>query len=337
MTKTNGSFQSDFGAVVYDIYEPDSGASGANIIIQIAHGMVEHRGRFEWVARELAQNGYIVAINDHRGHGDSISAQSAMGRDISKEVSPANANSAESANPITSLGEMGEQGFERAVQDMHAFNRLLHSLYPHAQIVLLGHSMGSLLSRRYVSLYEDSVIGLILSGSPAYNPLSSLGIVLGKFFHAIGARDFGAKILNTLSFGGFNAKFRTEGSPYAWLCSDKSVVSAYENDKKCGFIFTTQSFINLFGGLKRVYGALQPPKNPRFPVLIISGRDDACGDFGKGVEKLQVFLQERGYQNTQLILYNDARHEILNDFCKKKVLQDILLWIKNTCANSAQN
>ena len=335
MTKTSGSFRSDFGAVVYDIYEPDSGASDANIIIQIAHGMVEHRGRFEWVARELAQNGYIVAINDHRGHGDSINVQSAR-LNVSKETSHTDANSAESTNPIA-LGEMGKQGFERAVQDMHMFNRLLHSLYPHAKIVLLGHSMGSLLSRRYVSLYEDSVIGLILSGSPAYNPLSSLGIVLGKFFHAIGARDFGAKFLNTLSFGGFNAKFRTEGSPYAWLCSDKSVVSGYENDKKCGFIFTTQSFINLFGGLRRVYGALPPPKNPRFPVLIISGKDDACGDFGKGVEKLQVFLQEKGYQNTQLILYDNARHEILNDFCKKQVLQDIIFWIKNTCTNSTQN
>ncbi|WP_066387479.1 alpha/beta fold hydrolase [Helicobacter himalayensis] len=326
MIKTSGNFQSDFGAVVYDIYEPDSGANGANIIIQIAHGMVEHRGRFEWVARELAQNGYIVAINDHRGHGDSINTQSAKPK-ISKETNHTNANSIESTSPIITLGEMGEQGFERAVQDMHVFNHLLHSLYPHAQIVLLGHSMGSLLSRRYVSLYEDSVIGLILSGSPAYNPLSTLGIALGKFFHAIGAKDFGAKILNALSFGGFNAKFRTEGSPYAWLCSDKNVVSAYENDKKCNFIFTTQSFINLFGGLKCVYGAAQPPKNPRFPVLIISGRDDACGDFGKGVEKLQVFLRKNGYQNTQLILYNDARHEILNDFCKKQVLQDILLWI----------
>ncbi len=63
MTKTSGNFQSDFGAVVYDIYEPDSGANGANIIIQIAHGMVEHRGRFEWVARELAQNGATCGLN----------------------------------------------------------------------------------------------------------------------------------------------------------------------------------------------------------------------------------------------------------------------------------
>jgi len=67
----NLRFNTDFGEIVYDIYEPRE-IPKKPIIIQIAHGMIEHRARYKWLASNFARVGYIVAINDHRGHGDSV-------------------------------------------------------------------------------------------------------------------------------------------------------------------------------------------------------------------------------------------------------------------------
>ena len=54
----NLHFSSDFGRVAYDLYEPAQVDSNP-IIIQIAHGMIEHKDRYEWVANTLAQKGYM--------------------------------------------------------------------------------------------------------------------------------------------------------------------------------------------------------------------------------------------------------------------------------------
>ena len=40
-------------------------------VVQIAHGMEEHAGRYETFARELNALGYAVVADDHRGHGDT--------------------------------------------------------------------------------------------------------------------------------------------------------------------------------------------------------------------------------------------------------------------------
>lgn len=320
------TFQSDFGKVAYDLYEPALDVALPVRIIQIAHGMVEHKGRYCWVAHELAKNGYIVAISDHRGHGESVNVESKI-----------------------TLGEMGEDGFQKAAYDLYKLNCTLKELYPKAEIILLGHSMGSLLARRYLLLYGDSICALILSGTPAYNPLLPLGIWLGRafgFFDLAIVKNLGAKVLNRLSFGGFNKKLlkhnkmkrkqtpsldSAKANNMRWLCSDNQVVQEYITDPKCDFIFSLQSFLNLFHGTQEVYSPNYPePKNPLLPVLFVSGYDDACGDFGEGVQKARIHLQTQGYKDVEIILYQDARHEILNEpHIKQQVIQDILLWLRD--------
>lgn len=63
-------FKSDFGNIAYDYYQPKK---FNHKVIQIAHArspmIVEHKGRYIWLANELTKVGYKVYINDHRGHG----------------------------------------------------------------------------------------------------------------------------------------------------------------------------------------------------------------------------------------------------------------------------
>ena len=65
------------------------------------------------------------------------------------------------------------------------------------------------------------------------------------------------------------------------------------------------------------------------PIYILSGANDPVGQFGKGVKRLYEQYEQRGSKDIQCKLYPDGRHEILNDFDKLLVYQDILAWINN--------
>ena len=168
--------------IYYDIYR-DLSINKYNGVIQIAHGMIEHKGNYAYIAHTLSKAGYIVAINDHRGHGESI------GNDIF-------------------LGEMGENGFELAMQDMHNLTIHLKNQYKPKKFILIGHSMGSLLSRRYLQEYENEIDILILCGSPSPYFGITPGILFLKLCKILGFNKIGKNIAYKLSFLSFNAKYK---------------------------------------------------------------------------------------------------------------------------------
>ena len=304
------TFKSDFGEVSYDLYEPVFAQNPQTPIYlaQIAHGMVEHKGRYEWIAKELAKNGFIVAISDHRGHGESVNGDN-----------------------IT-LGCMGEDGFQKSAYDLYKLTCLLKEQYKPDKVLLLGHSMGSLLSRRYLMLYGDTLDALILSGSPSVSEGQKelkWGIRLAKLFCFFNAGQFGGKVITKILFGGFNKKFAKQGDKtgVGWLCSDEKVAEKYRADEKCNFHFDAQSFLYLFSGMQEVYGAYPFPQKPHLPILFVSGSDDASGEFGLGVQRARKHLCAQGFDDVEILLYKGARHEVLNENLKPQVLEDILLWL----------
>lgn len=300
--------------IFYDMYIPST-LSEYVAVIQIAHGMVEHKGRYEWVGKSLAKVGFVVAINDHRGHGKSIDECHIWGEMKGSVQDKAN----------------NASGFQKAVADMHQLTLLLKEHFAPQKFVLLGHSMGSLLARSYLKSYKHELDALILSGSPAYNPLVGFGQVLAQILKFCQLKQWGKHLINTLSFAGFNKPFlhnkgedNTKGG-FAWLCRDKAVVEAYKADSACQFVFSLESFIGLFKGMKWV-NDMRGLQGENFPILIISGNCDSCGDFGTGVEKIAYKYEQCGF-NVELILYEGARHEILNEINKEQVLEDILNFI----------
>lgn len=307
--------------IKYDVYQPldsQNTDTHSRILIQIAHGMVEHKERYEWVGVSLAQRGFYVVINDHRGHGESVDELHPLGE----------MNGIESAKIAGAL----EGGFRRAVEDMHQLTLIAKERFHPAKCVLLGHSMGSLLSRGYLILHAKELDGLILSGSPAYNPLVGFGQVLAQILSFVGAKEWGKHFVNSLSFGGFNKPFaHNEGEDNAkggcaWLCRDKAVVEAYKADFKCSFVFSLESFAWLFEGMKWVNATI-PVGAEGLPLLVISGDCDSCGEFGRGVKRIAQQYEKWGLK-VQLKLYEGARHEILNETNKQEVLEDIVRFVK---------
>jgi len=109
-------------------------------VIQIAHGMGEHAARYDWTARQLNAAGYAVYANDHRGHG-------------------------ETADPDR-LGWMGEDGWNRVIADAADLTDHIRATHPEAPVVLLGHSMGAMLSQQYLYRCGAKLDAAVLSGSP---------------------------------------------------------------------------------------------------------------------------------------------------------------------------
>ena len=307
--------------IFYDVYMPK--AFEYPVVVQIAHGMVEHKGRYVWLGTKLAQSGFIVVINDHRGHGKSIDNTHQCG-----EMKGIADNTDKDLSQYQQLS-----GFERAVMDMHELTQIAKARFAPQKLILLGHSMGSLLSRAYLKHFSYELNALILSGSPAYNPFVGVGKLLAQLLYKCGLETKGKYFINALSFGGFNRAFEKSSDEgyasgaFAWLCRDKAVVEAYKADKACCFVFSLQSFIGLFGGMMFVNDT-QGLNGAHLPLLIISGDDDSCGHFGKGVKKIALQYEKCGF-DVQLKLYEGARHEIFNEINKEQVFADVLSFIKS--------
>ena len=109
-------------------------------VVQIAHGMAETAARYEDFARALTNDGFIVYANDHRGHGKT-------------------------AGQVEKLGDLGEDGFNSMVENMHELNERIKVENHDLPIFLFGHSMGSFLTQRYICLYGRGLKGVIVSGS----------------------------------------------------------------------------------------------------------------------------------------------------------------------------
>ncbi|MHC0036225.1 lysophospholipase [Pseudoneobacillus sp. C159] len=285
------------------------GENNPRAIVQIAHGMAEHIARYDSFAKELVDHNLFVFGNDHRGHG---------------ETAKKNDNS---------YGYFSdEQGFENVVHDMRKLTAIIESEYPQTPIFLFGHSMGSFLARRYIQLYGDRLSGVILCGTGG-DP----GIMgkIGKMIASLEIKRKGRKtpspLLNNLTFGNFNNAFRPNRTEFDWLSRNEREVNKYIEDPQCGGIFTAGFFYDFLNGIITIN---QPTNNnlipSLLPILLISGADDPVGGKnGSGVIKTMQSLQKVGVKDVSLQLYENARHEILNEINQHEVQKDIIDWIHN--------
>lgn len=271
-------------------------------VLQIAHGMAEHAARYQTFAEFMNREGILVYAHDHRGHGKTASRQGIRGYFAT------------------------EKGWERCVEDMFRLNSMIHEAHPGLPVFLLGHSMGSFLSRTFIQQHGGRLQGCILSGTATHPAgLLTAAMTIARLQSLFTGTLHPNKLLNHLSFGHFNKKIPNPKTPFDWLTRDEKIVADYVADPDCGFVCTTGFFIDLFHGLRlinRLDAIQQAP--PGLPVFLISGTADPVGDYGDGVRAAMKKLEEAGMKDLRIKLYEGARHEILNELNKKEVYRDIL-------------
>lgn len=270
-------------------------------IVQISHGMSEHKGRYYDFMNYLAEHGYISVIHDHRGHGASVKEKK-------------------------DLGYFYTENMQYIVDDLEQVTEWIQEKYQNLNTILFSHSMGTLVARNYLKKYDDKISKVILCGPPTENKLVGFGLFLAKLLKPFYSKNKPNYFLNKMTFGTYHKKMKSESE---WICTNKDTVSQYEKDELCGFVFTTNGFINLYQLMK---GAFQRKdwkvKNERLSILLIAGKEDKVIQGEEKFKELAKFMKDCGYQNVSYQLYDGMRHELLNERNKDIIYQDILNFLE---------
>ena len=103
----------------------------------------------------------------------------------------------------------------------------------------------------------------------------------------------------------------------------------YIQDPLCGFLFTVNGYHQMFRSIGYADSLSYIRSTPvSLPVLLISGKDDPVGNFGKGVERVRKLYQKVGTKDLKELLYPGDRHEILNGMNREQVFSDLLMWFE---------
>lgn len=301
------TFQSADGTEIFALKWSPENRLHPRAAVQIAHGYAEHVGRYDHFARKLTEAGLVVFGNDHRGHGRTNS------------------------NSDGTICFAEAAGFDKVVADMRALTGIIQAEYPGLPIFLFGHSMGSLLTRRYIQLYGSDLAGAILSGSGVFSDgLLKLGTAVAASEIKRKGRAHPSRLLDKLVFQNFNRGFKPARTDLDWISRDPAEVDKFLADPLRGKIGSAGYFHDFFSGLLAMNDAVniqQIPKN--LPLHFISGNADPVGGrAGKGVVQACRNYRKAGLQDVSCKLYEDARHELLNELNKEEAENDIIEWIE---------
>ena len=281
-------------------------------VVQISHGMAEHARRYDAFAQFLNAAGYIVYADDHRAHGMTSTKQSKKGI----------------------YGYHKGDIFGDTVRDEIAVTAHLKERFG-LPVVYLGHSYGSMLGQRYIELPNDSCGAILCGSANMKGMLLDTGCAVANLQYRLLGGEKEGKLLNKLSFGSYNAKFKKDKTEFAWLSRDREQVRKYIFDEQCGGVMSIAFFKFFFSGLKESYrkenlAGIDKDK----PIAIFSGAMDPVGGAGKLVEKLYKQYVDLGVRDVTMKLYSDARHEILNEINREEIYADFLAAIKKMTENA---
>lgn len=279
-------------------------------VLQIVHGMAEYIDRYDNFAKYMTEQGFNVIGHDHLGHGHSVSDERDYGF----------------------FAE--ENGDKIIIEDMHSVTQYAREKWEELPNFILGHSMGSFCLRQYLTKYSNDVFGAIIMGT---GWIPSAAAFLGKTIATNTCKSKGSHTVNPLliklTLEPYNKPFAPARTNCDWLSRDEKQVDLYVNDKLCGFDFTAGAYKDFFTVLEKIAKNRQLiGMRKSLPILITSGSVDPVGG-KKACEKLNAQYKRCGIDDVTLKLWENDRHEILNELDKSDVYQYIYNWLKSKIQN----
>lgn len=271
--------------------------------VVILHGMAEHHERYARFIEFLCDNGFDVYTYDHRGHGKD--------------------------RKFEELGHFADKGgYKLVTGDAIALLKYVKASGRGPRTILFGHSMGSLIARNVIEQYDEMDAAIICGTAHMGGFISTMGLFMAdiiKFFK--GAHHY-SPFLSNLTTGYKDFAKISDRTAFDWLTRDNNIVGAYINDPYCGYLCTAAFYRDL---IKLTQLASRPSLIRKvrhdLPILVISGSHDPVGGYGTGVSKYFSLLQKYGFDKSDCTIYEECRHELLNELNSEKIMNDILGWI----------
>lgn len=268
------------------IYVPAAKPKG---IVQIIHGFGEHSRRYLHMIASFVEAGYIVAADDHVGHG-----KTAMMNDT--------------------WGDWGDGGFHTMMEDEHSLTKLVREKYPDLPYFLFGHSMGSFIARDYAAAYGKELAGVTICGTTGvFRGAAEAEEKLKAAVEAGRGKDCDGEFTAEL-MGWMCERCGQVSIGNEWICADPYVQQDHAADPFDAFTrpVTNQSIYYFTQMMSCIVGdqwAEQVPKE--LPFYNIGGDQDPVGEYGKGIYEVSNWLCETGHQ-VKTKVYSGYRHEIHN-------------------------
>jgi len=271
-------------------------------VLQIVHGMEEYIDRYDSFAKHMVALGWAVIGHDHLGHGQSGNYERGHFSDCA-------------------------EGPHILVEDIYKITCKAKELWPDAKLSIMGHSMGSFLTRRYLCEHSSEVSSAVIMGSGWYPSISTGTAYYASLFTIVlRGRHVKSKILTSICSAPFLFAFRSEGKN-AWLSVDKPNADAFTTDPLRGFGFTAGAYQYMYKNLLEVSQHKLFDKIRRdLPVLFISGENDKVGG-ADAVRKMAHDYQKRGFTNVSQHIVADKRHELFFENNSEETMKVISNWL----------
>lgn len=268
------------------IYVP---ACKPNGIVQLIHGFGEHSRRYIHMISAFLDAGYIVAADDHVGHG-----KTAMVNNV--------------------WGDLGDKGYHTMMEDEHTLKKIVCEKYPNLPYFLFGHSMGSFITRDFIAKYGNELNGATICGTTGiFRGAKEVKEKLKEIIDAGHGEESDPNIVGSL-MSWMCERCGEVQIGNEWICHDPYVQKDHAQDPFDAFTRPTSDrsiydFIQMMLTIEGTQWAKKVPK--KLPIYNIAGDQDPVGEYGLGVCQVSNWLVETGHHVTTK-LYSGYRHEIHN-------------------------
>ncbi|RKE84282.1 alpha/beta hydrolase [Rhizobium sp. AG855] len=274
-------------------------------IVVVCHGLAEHARRYAAFAEALSKRGYHVYAHDHRGHGETTAPDASLGRYAARD------------------------GVTKVIADVRAMRDHAVGRHPGLPVTLFGHSMGGLIALNTASTHPQAFQALSVWNSN-FNPgpagrVAQAVLAVEKMLKG---SDVPSAILPQATFGAWGKSIPGHRTLFDWLSRDPAEVDAYIADPLCGFDASVSMWQDIFrmtfAGASKERLALLPKG---LPVYLVGGGQDPATNKGREIRWLGRRMMDAGMTQVTTTIYDEMRHETLNEIGRERAVADFLAWL----------